>query len=204
MDICRAPAVGERRPDLLMVLSDIQPDVIMMYQAYQQGWRPPIAVTEEEYAIFHHAPPSPIRAFIGHGCSFGAKFFGGYAREGRRGQANYAAESARLLNKKMAHLGKALFIARPYTRMNYIPGSIIYCDPPYIGTTEYSGQANFNSKAFWDWARKYSEESVVLISETQAPSDFEAIWEMEYTPGIRSHSGGKRIEKLFKRKTGDL
>ena len=44
--------------------SDIVEDLILMWQALQDGWQPPRVVTEAEHATIKHAPPSALRAFI--------------------------------------------------------------------------------------------------------------------------------------------
>src|ERR1700750_2056717 len=62
------------------ILSDASPDLIAMWQALQNGWEPPENVTLEEYEAQRHAPVSALRGFVGYGCSFGGKWFGGYAR----------------------------------------------------------------------------------------------------------------------------
>jgi DNA adenine methylase len=73
---------------------------------------------------------------------------------------------------------------------------LIYLDPPYEGTTDY-GEA-FNSKFFWDTVREWSKITVVVVSEYEAPDDFECIASQEKKCCI---SGGDkqttRIEKLF-------
>ena len=59
---------------------DVQEDLILMYQALADGWVPPDTVTEEEWRELRDSPPSAMRAFAGFGCSFGGRFFEGYAR----------------------------------------------------------------------------------------------------------------------------
>ena len=50
-------------------------------------------------------------------------------------------------------------------------GAIIYCDPPYKGTAEYS-EGGFNHEDFWEWVRMISKTHKIYISEYQAPEDF--------------------------------
>lgn len=73
--------------------------------------------------------------------------------------------------------------------------SIIYCAPPYNGTTKYKD--NFDSDAFWQWCRdKAKEGHTVYVSEYNAPEDFKCIWEKQ----INSNLGGTSktaTEKLF-------
>lgn len=66
---------------------DANEALITMYKALQKGWRPPTAVSEEEYAHYKALkdPNDPMTAFVGFAASFGGKWFGGYARS-RQGQ----------------------------------------------------------------------------------------------------------------------
>lgn len=59
------------------VASDLSEDLILLWQALQDGWDPPKAVTEEEYNRLKTDPPSALRAFVGYGLSFSGKWFGG-------------------------------------------------------------------------------------------------------------------------------
>ena len=58
-----------------------------MWKALQQGWEPPDLVTFEDYEYVRaHQDENPaLTAFVGFGCTFGAKWFGGYARDVRGG-----------------------------------------------------------------------------------------------------------------------
>ena len=75
----------------------------------------------------------------------------------------------------------------------------VYCDPPYANTTSYT-TGNFNSREFWDYMRKISEKNIVLISEQNAPEDFECIWEKPFTRilDVNKDNQFKVTEKLFK------
>jgi DNA adenine methylase len=56
--------------------------LIALYQAWLAGWRPPAEVSEELYREVKakRDPSDPLTAFVGVGCSFGGKWFGGFAR----------------------------------------------------------------------------------------------------------------------------
>lgn len=74
---------------------------------------------------------------------------------------------------------------------------MIYCDIPYKGTKQFSVGKNFNHDEFWQWVRDMSENNIVIVSELQAPNDFECVWEQ---PVIRTQNARKRetsVEKLF-------
>lgn len=75
--------------------------------------------------------------------------------------------------------------------------SIIYCDPPYKGTTNY-GKNKFNHDYFWDWCIKKSKEGhKVFISEYNAPENFKCILEIEHKSILAKEKISKRLEKLF-------
>ena len=80
----------------------------------------------------------------------------------------------------------------------YIPdGAIIYCDPPYEGTSKYA-EGNFNCSDFWEWCRKISKTHKIYISEYNAPPDFVPVlvFEQRSTLCAKSNSTAT-IEKLF-------
>lgn len=55
----------------------------------------------------------------------------------------------------------------------------------------------FDYDLFWDTMRKWSRNNIVLISEENAPSDFECIWEQEVSRSIKANDKSKSTEKLF-------
>lgn len=70
--------------------NDKHPYLIAMWQSLQNGWIPPDVITEDEYKYIRaHKDENPaLTGFVGFGCSFGDKWFGGFARN-KRGR-NYA------------------------------------------------------------------------------------------------------------------
>lgn len=179
--------------------SDLSLDAIELYRALQKGWEPPDFVSEDEYEAAKNNSSSALRGFIGYGCTFGAKWFGGFARGyGKDGtQRNYATESKRSLLKIRDKIDDVSFHWGDYKIWSNSIGALIYCDPPYAGTCKFKTGA-FDHVAFWDWVRMMSKENVVLISEYQAPGDFKCIWTKETGRGLRKKSGDtKQTEKLF-------
>ena len=61
------------------IANDLHKELIALHKAVQQGWVPPSVVTEEDYKQAKQAEDH-LKAFIGFGCSFSGKYFGGYAR----------------------------------------------------------------------------------------------------------------------------
>lgn len=136
-----------------------------------------------------------LSGFVGFGCSFGGKWFGGYGRSKNR---SHAAESKRALTRDMKYLQDATFICEDYRNVKLPVDCVIYADPPYNNTTGY-GNEKFDSQAFWEYARKVSKDHLMFISEQTAPPDFIAIWEKPFTRtlDVNKQNQFKVTEKLF-------
>ena len=121
------------------LLNDRHEYLIAMLQGVQQGYNLPEHITPEQYRyIRENKDADPVLAgFVGFGCSFGGKWFGGYARN--KTGTNYAEQSKRSLLKDMATLQDAQFVCGDYRRLCIPPNSVIYADPPYNNTTGYTG-----------------------------------------------------------------
>lgn len=169
-----------------------------MLKGVQNGYELPEQITEEQYKYIktHKDEDKTLTGFVGFGCSFGGKFFGGYARN--KEQTNYALQSKKSLLKDMIYLPNAEFTCLDYRDVDIPNGSIVYADPPYANTTTYQGQ-KFDSEAFWEYMRQISKHNQVFISEQTAPDDFECIWEKPFTRTLDRNKDNqfKVIEKLF-------
>lgn len=174
--------------------------IIAMHRAIQNGWLPPVHVTEEEYRYVRENKDEnkALTGFVGYGCSFGGKFFGGYARINKRGDSP-TLQAYRGCLKIKNNIDGVTFTASNYSSLKIPKGSLIYCDPPYFNTTNYGN--NFDTKQFWQWVRVKSEENIVIVSEYAAPDDFECLASFK-TKVILSKNNNNidRIEKLFKYK----
>lgn len=156
------------------VAYDAHPDLILLWQALQQGWAPPTHVTREEYEALRNAEPSALRAFVGFGLSYGGKWFGGYLRD-NPARGEYHAQAARNgLLRRIRVMQDVSFAQADYRAISCV-GAVIYCDPPYAGTTAFKGLPVFDHAEFWDWCRKMARQNVVLVSERAAPPDCELI-----------------------------
>ncbi len=175
--------------------ADTQEDLILMLLAVQGGWNGPDVVSEAEYNALKKAGPSALRAFVGFGCSNSGKFFGGYARDatGR----NYACNAHQSLVKLRPKITGVRFGVQSYEDYDGT-ADLIYCDPPYEGTTGYTVGA-FKSADFWKWVRETSRRSIVLVSEYTAPEWATVLWQKQVRTDMNAKGGGKlpRIEKLF-------
>lgn len=162
------------------ILADTSRDLILLWEAVaHKGWVPPTELTEEDYRSLRHAAPSAIRGFAGFPCSFGGKWFGGYARDPKGGR-NFAESASRSLVKRGQALRDASFLHIDYRRIPQhveLSDAVIYADPPYAGTTAYGAVDAFDSEAFWSTARDWSARgALVLVSEYAAPADWTPVW----------------------------
>ena len=179
--------------------SDIHPDLIMMLKAVQAGWIPPVVVTQDQYDMSKHAEPSAERGFIGFSCSWGAKWWGGYARgNGANGPRNYADESSRSLVRDIGGIPNVSFFNRPYTDIRPQFGDVVYCDPPYSNTTGYDG--GFDDALFRTTVAEWSASGAdVFISEYEGADEWECILEITRTRDMKSKltNSVKVTERLF-------
>ena len=183
------------------ILNDKHPYLIAMWQALQNGWMPPDAVTKEEYYhVKANMDENPaLTGFVGFGCSFGGKWWGGYAKD-KRGD-DYCGQAKRGLLKDLVGIQSATFTCLDYRDVEIPDGVVVYCDPPYANTTGYAfGQ--FDTNEFWDYMRQLSKRCDVYISEESAPDDFECIWSKEKVRTLEKNDnvGRVKVEKLFKYK----
>lgn len=186
--------------------ADFNPYVAALWQAVADGWVPPDLVTEEEYKEAQRDRLVDARtAFIGFACSYGAKFFGGYARgKNAKGEwRNYASEAKRAMVKTARGIAGVKFHHCSYDQLTIPANSIIYCDPPYAGTTGYA-TGTFDHAAFWQWCRdKVAEGHRVYVSEYTAPDDWHCVWQKEVNNTLTKDTGSKKgVEKLFSMDAG--
>ena len=172
--------------------------MIELLNGVKNGYDLPEQISEEEYKYIreHKDEDKVLSGFVGFGCSFGGKWFGGYARN--KTGTNYALQSKRSLLKDMNNLMDAEFICKDYREVELPNGCVVYADPPYNNTTGY-GKEKFNSEEFWEYMRKISKEHIVFISEQTAPDDFISIWEKPFTRtlDVNKNNQFKVTEKLF-------
>lgn len=145
---------------------------------------------------------------IGLLASYNGRFFdGGYAKSGyektKNGMRlrNYYRESKDNILKQSKSLKDIDFRVCDYSGI-IVSGALIYCDPPYANTKQYKNSKDFNYEKFWTIVRHWSIDNVVIVSELEAPDDFECIWEQEVSRSIKSKDKSKATEKLFIYKGG--
>ena len=183
--------------------SDINEYLIALWNDLQDTWRPPETISKEMYEDIKNNKDKygkSLVAVAGFCATYNAKWFGGYAgivHTKVNTIRNYYDEAIRNIIKQTLNLQDVKFQYVDYTYYSNIKNTLIYCDIPYQGTTQYGSNNSFDYDEFWEWARKLSDDNVVLISEYNAPEDFKCIYEKELTTTLDKNSRKKDIEKLF-------
>lgn len=188
-----------KRPGRL-IASDKNKALITLYKGVRDGWEPP-RITESVYANAKQLPDSdPLKAFCGFGCSFGGKWFGGYARNSRN--RDYASEAFRGLLRKIGALNGASvkyfdFMRQP-VRRDIAPALCIYADPPYANTTGYAAVGVFDNAAFWRKCRAWAHAgAAVYVSEYTCAVPHREVLSFDRLCTMASVSK-PAVEKVFK------
>lgn len=191
------------------IASDTNKYVISLWKSLQNGWIPPRRMSKEEYEYIKNNKEDnlALTGWAGVACSYSGKWFGGYAgdypvsRKRKDGTLpNYQDESFNTALKQASLLKNVIFHNLSYKELSIPENSIVYCDPPYEGTTKYKD--DFDHVAFWEWVRNKSKEGhTVFVSEYSAPSDFNCVWEKQIKSSLSANGkfGGSKVstEKLF-------
>ena len=182
--------------------ADIVEDLVDLWRDAVAGWVPPETLSLEEYEALRDAPPSALRAFAGFPCSFGGKWFGGYARD-PKSDRNFARTASRSIARRAAAMPDAGFVHGDYRVLSPLVGSysVVYADPPYAGTLAYKGAGMFDSASFWremdDWTDR---GALVLVSEYAAPDNWLEVWSVDrHVSTARDNSGKRATDRLFAR-----
>lgn len=179
------------------IASDGNKALVAMYKALQNGWIPPTFVSEEEYQQVRKAnnPADPMTIFCGIGCSFAGKLWGGYARSD--GKTCYAQTSHNSLMKQLPKIKDVKFIDGLFHE-HKPEGMLVYCDPPYQGTTQYGAFDSFDHALFWQTMREWSKNNTVVVSEYNSPKDFKCVAQFGSRMGMTTGNARPvRTESLF-------
>ena len=90
--------------------------------------------------------------------------------------------------------GHVTATSEDYRNYEHREGDVVYCDPPYAGTSGYG--CEFDHDAFWEWVR--TRTYPVYVSEYRAPDDFIPVWEKQKRSLFnKTHLSKPVNEKLF-------
>lgn len=148
---------------------------------------------------------NPIKGWVGFMGSYNGRFFdGGYSGHnvmGKNGKArDYITENINNTISQIDDLQGVLFRWGDYEELtdSVPPHSLIYCDPPYKDTKQYSTSKNFDYERFYDWCRLMANKGhKVFVSEYYMPEDFKCIWSKEITNAMHQTNTKKPVERLF-------
>lgn len=190
--------------------SDLHKELIALHNYNKNTFKfLPTTISEEEYnrvkANRDRYEPWYV-GLVGFCGSFGAKYFGGYARAYKHDGVtlrDVPNEAIRNLQKQSPNIQDIIFECKSF--LDYNPkeykNCVFYLDPPYRKTLSYS-TGGFPYEEFDNWAIALAKNNTVLISEYYLPEDnFECIWSKDVKVGISAQGdikNKKRVEKLFK------
>lgn len=186
---------------------DAHVDLIMMWQALQQGWKPPLIVSREDHDRLRHAEPSAERGFVGFSCSFGGRWFSSYAAPNYQAKPpeGYAGVAWRGLIKKMdlgAVDSHVTFAVRDGIETLTDPDLladaedlVVYVDPPYLGRAGFRGSDGkippLDFDEFWSACLDLVEAgALVFATEYQAPPEWvphDVAWEAQLRHTMHGH-----------------
>ena len=171
--------------------NDVHKELIAMWQYVLDGGELPTEITAAQYQEIKQSESVPdwLKGFVGFGCSFAGKWWGGYARS-KRGQ-DYCAGARNSTLKKASTMVGVTFTHGSYKDVVPEPSSMLYCDIPYRNTTGYS-TGSFNHDEFYSWAVGMSHLGhAVLVSEYlhNLPDGWKVVWQHESKKGIRDKDG---------------
>ena len=189
------------------IANDIHYHLVQMWEQLVSGWIPK-KITREEHKLVRENKdkyPPHIVGWVGFNCSYSGVYFGGFAGETKTKigtMRDYQTEAINNVAKQVPKMQGVIFQNKPYYELELPPNSLIYCDPPYEGTSKYKVD-DFDHNLFWNWVRNISKQGhTVYVSEYNAPNDFECVWSKSAKSSLSANGkiGGNKesVEKLFK------
>ena len=195
--------------DYRCYISDNHKDLILFWKAIKAGtFKYPKSISEQTYNKFKCSnEPSAMRAFVGFGLSFGGMWFTGYAEKynhncTRRNTLRETTESCKKIKDSVRKIKAIRCISYDKLKRPKEGGYLIYCDPPYQNTAGYKTKTkgtgeDFDHEKFWNIAREWSKNNIVIVSEFKAPKDFKCVWKSRRNITINNNKNKNKIEKLF-------
>ena len=153
--------------------------------------------TEEDYKQLRKNDDYKYKGYAGFAFSYSGKWLGGWCRDGKN-KRDYVNESYKNAIKQSPKLQGLKLVQSSYDELPLNSDNcLIYCDPPYKGTTSYKD--SFDHIKFWNWCREMNDRGhKIFVSEYNAPDDFKCIWQKEIVSSLTKNTGSKKgIEKLF-------
>lgn len=176
-------------PHLISALIDIRDNVDIL----------PDELSEDNYKLIKGTEVKSINSWLRFVCSFGGKFDNGYAREKGSDDTTFCGYGKRNALKQSPNIQNVDFLCDSFENLSF-ENSLIYCDPPYKGTSSYKTNP-FPYEKFYEWCKEMkSKGNLIFISEYEMPSEFKEIWQGEIKTNFastRKKATHNAIEKLF-------
>ena len=190
------------------IASDNQSFLIALLENAEKVKELPDEISREHYSWVRDCFNKGLHTFedwyigaIGFLASYNGRFFdGGYSgivRTKIGTYRNYYKEAKVNLIEQIPRLKGIIFENIDYKYYSDFKDCLFYLDPPYKGKKQYGSSKGFDHDEFWSWCRHMSNKNIVLISENEAPDDFECIWQQEVKRTIDNNKRVKSVEKLF-------
>ena len=205
-----------------IIANDYHEDLIEMWKKVQnEDFNYPTSISEEEYNNAKLLKsPNAYKAFVGFGMSFGGRYFGAYSQKYLNGKKeDFCKEMVNSLKRITPKIKHVKFSCKDYKTLKPV-NMLIYCDPPYAFNKypiKYRRDVKkydvFNNDEFWNIARLWSKNNIVVVSEINCPHDFIEIWNVEryrsaaqstktrFNANSETKSATHNVEKLFVHKS---
>lgn len=96
--------------------------------------------------------------------------------------------------EQLQQLERVYFTSLDYRQIKINDNSVVYCDPPYIGTADY--ERSFNHKEFYNWCD--AQKNPVFISEYRLDdSRFKKLKIIDHASSFSGGLGNKTQELVF-------
>ena len=180
--------------------SDINQNLYFLLKGVQEHKTTSPISKKRYYFLKNQKEPTFEKSLAAFTYSYNGKEFGGYTKTDKNLTRNYPDERIRYykLLQENDTFNKTKIKNCAYNQWKP-SGYLIYCDPPYKNTTDYS--TNFDHELFWNVIREWSKNNTVFVSEYTAPKDFKTVSKGEkYMSLSGAGSSSKRTEKLFQMK----
>lgn len=186
------------------IANDNNPYLIELFKQLQIGWIPPQNVSVEDYYEVRElyktrvvsdlsSEDMALIAFVATCCSFGGKWFGGYARANKGVNRGYAAEGHRTLLAQKQLLGGVQFCSMDYQDVPIKKGSVVYCDIPYKNTTNGYYDKHFDHERFYEWVEAHKKDYDIYISEylRNGSPRYPIVWEKQSKTDLKGVNNKK-------------
>lgn len=157
-------------PEALVIASDWSADLMEAIKFLDEGGT--IEGLDDEKFKATRAMASPYDKAVQYFMTFGGMPMSGPARPFDEYERNLAASQKRLIDTPNIIFRPAM----SYEEVRPLPGHVVYCDPPYAGTTGYKGTPKFDHDKFWNWALETSKVCDVFVSEKTVPIRADVVW----------------------------